>query len=253
MMGDQVQLVRSNILGTIPFVRFAMSTRLGGVSPEPFGMNLSASVGDDEMNVTRNRELFFHALGVYSPSVAQPNQVHGGVVRSVRKGGRYSSCDALVTNVPGVFLAVSVADCIPVLMVDRMRKVVAAVHAGWKGTLERIVENTIVQMEREYGTHASDISAFIGPGAAACCYEVGPEVSSRFNGRFVRSANAKVHLDLKSANEDQLLNMGVRRSEIEINGRCTICNPSLFHSFRRDREKSGRMLAVIGIVSAGLE
>lgn len=124
-------------------IRFGMSTRIGGVSPWPLGLNLSLSVGDDERNVHRNRMLFFGGLGIGLDDLAIPKQVHSTNVSVAESAGSYPECDALVTGKPGVFLCVSVADCVPVFLFDKERLIVAAIHAGWRGTANGIVSKTL--------------------------------------------------------------------------------------------------------------
>lgn len=244
---NNLVILQAELLQENKRVVFGMSTRAGGVSPEPLGMNLSFRVGDAESNVRTNRELFFARLGIRADELALPMQVHSGTVRNVYEPGLYPDCDALITNRRRVFLGVSVADCVPLFLFDRRREVVAAVHAGWRGTAKRIAERTIEQMVKDFSCRAADIVAFIGPSAGDCCYEVGTDVAALFDERFVRHREEKFFVDLKNANAAQLVGLHVPPSSVEISSSCTICQSSLFHSYRRDRERSGRMMAVIGL------
>jgi YfiH family protein len=210
-------------------------------------MNTSFSVGDDSQNVERNRELFLGSHGIGLAELASPQQVHGNRVRRVTEPGIYAECDGLVSNTPGLFLTVSHADCVPILLYDPGARAVAGVHAGWKGTGAEIALVALRAMEEEFGSSAGDTLAYLGPAAGACCYQVGRNVVSRFDGRFVRNAEEKFYLDLKHANLDQLCAAGVSAKNVEVSPHCTICRPELFHSYRRDRMGSGRMMAVIGI------
>ncbi len=225
-----------------------MSTRQGGVSPQPYGLNLSFRVGDADENVERNRELFLGRLGVGRDELAIPHQVHSSVVKSVDHPGIYEQCDALVSNRRRVFLCVSVADCVPIFLFEKKQSVVAAIHAGWRGSLHRIVERTVELMVHHYACNPSDMIAYIGPSARSCCYEVGKEVARRFATDFIRKERERFFLDLKNSNLAQLTQSGVPVSGIEISEHCTICEPALFHSYRRDGQKSGRMLGVIGLL-----
>jgi hypothetical protein len=225
-----------------------MSTRNGGVSPSPLGMNLSYSVGDDEANVRRNREIFLGALKITLNELAIPRQVHSATVRVANEPGMYPECDALITATPRVFLCVSVADCVPILLFDNSKRVVAGIHAGWRGTAGKIVEKTIATMMRECRTRPEDVVGFVGPSASVCCYEVGDEVAEQFDGRFAERKNGTARLNLKAANVEQLVQAGIRRDAIEISPSCTIHDTNL-HSYRRDDTKSGRMLATIGLVA----
>ena len=224
----------------------AFSTRKGGVSQEPLGLNLSFNVGDDPVNVRKNRELFFEPLGIPLGRLAIPAQVHGSAVRVVEEPGDYPETDALVTNRRGVFLCVSVADCVPILLYDPGRNVVGVVHAGWRGSAAGITRIAVRTMTDAFGTNPSGLLASIGPSASACCYAVGPEVAARFDAGFRDEREGIVYLDLKGANRAQLVQSGVRPGNIEVSPHCTISEPDLFHSHRRDARKSGRMMGVIG-------
>jgi hypothetical protein len=183
-----------------------------------------------------------------------------------------------MTNVPGLLLAVQTADCIPVLVADPKRRVVAAFHAGWRGTVKRIVESGVGRMRLEYGSRPQDLIAAIGPGIGACCYAVGEEVLSEFESQFsyadhlfrevystdpVRTKypmlfltqrapghspiGPSLHLDLVEANRRQLLAAGLKPRSIQSVGGCTNCQPELFFSHRASKGHAGRMLSVIGI------
>jgi YfiH family protein len=228
-------------------IRAAVSTRVGGVSPRPLDLNLSFQVGDDAENVTKNRELFFGSLGIGVEELAVPQQIHGNTVRTAERPGYYPSCDALLTGVPGVYLCVTVADCVPLLIYDARNRVVAAAHAGWRGSLAQITTRAIVALKTEYNSRPENLHVFVGPAAGVCCYEVGPEVAGEFDARFVEKRGGKNFLDLKSVNFQHLSTCGIPQSRIEVSTHCTICEPDLFHSFRRDKERSGRMMGVIGL------
>lgn len=242
-----MKIIRPNLLGEFPRLLCALSTRIGGVSPLPYGMNLSFKVGDKKENVIRNRELFFDALGISEGSVAIPRQVHGNTVRRVNQPGAYPDCDALVTNREGLFLGVTVADCIPVFVYDSTSQSIAAIHAGWKGTSAGVVTAAVHALVQEFGADPHNMTVFIGPGASVCCYKVGGEVASTFDSRFVAMNDGSAYLDLKGANAHQLLEVGVPQPQIEASPYCTISDSQLFHSYRRDRDRSGRMMGVIGI------
>lgn len=245
---NSFSIIRADCFAELPGVITGMSTRNGGVSPAPFGMNLSFSVGDDEANVKRNREIFFGALKINLNELAIPRQVHSATVRVVSEPGTYPECDALITAAPRVFLCLSVADCVPILLFDNAKRVVAGVHAGWRGTAGEIVAKTVERMMQRFGSDPRDIIGFVGPSASVCCYEVGDEVAREFDGRFAQRMNGKARLDLKEANVEQLVQAGVRREAIEISPACTIHDAARFHSYRRESTKSGRMMATIGMV-----
>jgi YfiH family protein len=241
-------VVRPSIFGGERAVVAAFSTRNGGVSPPPLGMNFSYRVGDRPENVKRNREIFFGSLGIRTNDLAIPGQVHGTTVLRADNPGSYAECDGLITATRGVFLCVSVADCVPILLFDPGVPALAAVHAGWRGTVGRIAEVAVRAMEREFGVKPGRLLAYLGPAAGSCCYVVGEEVSSRFEPRFVRRVEEGATLDLKGANREQLLEVGVPTGQMETSPFCTISESAQFHSFRREGDRSGRMIAVIGLI-----
>lgn len=238
------------IFAQFPELVVGLSGRTGGVSPEPLGMNLSFSVGDDEPNVIRNRELFFGSLGLQMNQMAVQGQVHGTTVRVVTRAGRYEETDGLITQTPGLILTVSIADCQPVLLYDPVSHAVAGIHSGWRGTEGRILERAISIMREQCAVRPENIVAWLGPAARGCCYEVGEEVAAKFNERFLtRAPGKKTRLDIANANYEMLLGLGLKQPNIALDDRCTIHNPADFHSYRRDGARSGRMMAVIGLRS----
>lgn len=224
----------------------AMSTRQGGVSRPPLGMNLSFNVGDDPEHVRTNRERFFGGLGIRQDELAIPGQVHGVNVLEAAGAGPCPETDGLVTSKARLFLCVTVADCVPVLLADPVTKTVAAVHAGWRGTAAGIVERALGILTGRFGVRPEDLLAYIGPSAGTCCYAVGDDVASRFPPEVVGRLGDQPTVDLKAANRGQLLGAGLRSQNIEIAPFCTISDHELFHSHRRDAAASGRMMAVIG-------
>ncbi|MDH4071060.1 MAG: peptidoglycan editing factor PgeF [Ignavibacteria bacterium] len=243
-------MIRSELLAGIPGFLFAMSSKTGGVSPPPMEMNLSFHVGDAEENVRRNRALFFGELGLREVDLAIPGQIHSTEVRLIRSPGHVEKCDGLVSDRSGVYLCVSVADCMPVVLVDRKKRTVAVLHAGWRGTAGGITGRALDIMAAEFRTNRSDIAAYLGPSARACCYEVGGDVASRFPDGAVERRDGKPFVHLDRANRLQLLAGGVSEGQIEQSSFCTVCNGTDLHSYRRDRARSGRMVAVAGFSPA---
>ncbi|MDI6803532.1 MAG: peptidoglycan editing factor PgeF [Bacteroidota bacterium] len=244
---SEIVIIASEKFSKFNEIKFGFSTRLGGISPEPFGMNLSFNVGDERLNVLENRERFFGALKIGLDELAIPRQVQGGVVQRVYVQGGYDSCDGLITDSKGIFLTISTADCLPVFLFDPVTKSIGAVHAGWRGSEMNIVSRAIRMMREEFGTSPTDLISYIAPAASVCCYEVGEDVANRFS-KEVLVRNPKLHLNLKQHAKTLMLNAGVSEENIEVSEYCTICNANLFHSHRRDKEKSGRMMGVIGLV-----
>ncbi|MCU0453767.1 MAG: peptidoglycan editing factor PgeF [Bacteroidetes bacterium] len=242
---SQVPLVLPTIFSGIPRLRAAMSTRHGGVSGAPLGMNLSLNIGDEVSAVKENRRRFLAAIGSDEAHTAFAAQCHSGTVTPVDRPGLHPSCDALLTVQRGIALAVSIADCVPILLADDRATAVAAVHAGWRGTKQRILSNVVGHLRMDLGIDPRAMRAWIGPAAGPCCYEVGPEVSALFHGDAVVQKGHRTTLDLHAENRRQLVLAGVPAEQIEVDGRCTICGADVFHSFRRDGDRSGRMLAAI--------
>jgi polyphenol oxidase len=142
---------------------------------------------------------------------------------------------------------ITVADCLPVVLFDPKAAVLGHVHAGWRGSASGIVRKAVTMMQSEFGASPDAMTAYLGPSAGVCCYEVGREVADAFLLEQLEVRNGRTYLNLKKANLDQLLECGLRPENIEISALCTICSPQLFHSYRRDREKSGRMMAVVSM------
>jgi polyphenol oxidase len=257
--GEKEQLLKSGflldmhepyiILPTIfteyPNVRSGMSSKNGSSKTGRFAMNLSFQVGDDPACVEINRATFFSQIGISVKELAIPLQSHSDTVRRVHAPGEYEQCDALITNVQRLALIVTVADCVPILLFDPLHHAIGAVHAGWRGTANAIVQRAIRSMQAEFNTEPDTVLAFIGPSAGGCCYEVGEEVAVKFENKIVPYDKNKIYIDLKKENAFQLEQLGVAAGNIEISNHCTICEPQFFHSFRRDGKTSGRMWAVI--------
>lgn len=229
-----------------PAVLTALSTRLGGPESSPYGMNLSFSVGDNPVNVRANRARFLKELGIAEEELAIPRQVHSSTVLCVDRPGVYPDCDGLVTDSVRVFLTVTVADCVPLFLWERNKNVVAAVHSGWRGTVAGISLQAVRKMVEEFGADPRAMRAHIGPSASVCCYAVSQDVASRFHPRFVREVGARIHVDLKGAVMSQLLEGGLPPASIDISPLCTISEPFVLHSYRRDGAGSGRMMGITG-------
>ena len=170
--------------------------------------------------------------------VVSLKQIHSDIALEAREcAGCIGEGDALITAQPGLLLTIRTADCIPVLIADPVRRAVAAIHAGWRGTAAGIAGKTVKRMTLSFSSDPADLIAAIGPGIGVCCFEVGPEVAARFG------TSAK-HVDLMEANRMDLVSAGVTR--IVVGSPCTVCQPGLFHSFRKDKTQ-GRMVSAIGV------
>jgi len=175
-------------------------------------------------------------------SLATLKQIHSATcVPGAGRAGELGRGDALIEDTPGSVIAVKTADCIPILLVDQRRRAVAAVHAGWRGTVARIARKAVEAMAEQLGSAPADLHAAIGPGIGKCCYQVGPEVAVQFGER------GRTHIDLLEANRRQLVEAGVTPERVYASNLCTMCQPAEFHSFRRDKEAAGRLYSFAGI------
>jgi polyphenol oxidase len=174
-------------------------------------------------------------------TLATTKQIHSDRVLLVESPGLQGEGDALVSNIADIGLAIRTADCLPILMADSRNRAVAAVHAGWRGVVSEVVPKTIEIMRQKFGTRPEDLVVAIGPGIGACCFEVGPEVAVQFG------LTGRTKVDLIGTMCRQLGRNGVKPTQISTSDLCTQCDAELFESYRRDREASGRMIAMIGI------
>jgi polyphenol oxidase len=276
-----------------PWLVHAFSTRVGGFS-RAYGkgdLNLGFTEQDSRTTVERNRTTFLRAVGAVTrrrvgrKTVESPwplitvRQIHSDIIHCVDSiPDEQLAGDGIVTSTPGLLIAIQTADCIPVIVVDTKRRAVGVFHAGWRGTVKRIVEKGVGEMVRYFGSHPRDMKAAIGPGISGCCYEVGEEVRTKFESQFVYAASLfrevkesdpvrekypllfltarapghselpkKIFLDLIEANRQQLIAAGVPKKNIASSQLCTNCHPELLFSYRAEKGKTGRMMAVAGI------
>jgi YfiH family protein len=230
--------------------RHGFTTRLGGVSAPPYGtLNLGGAVGDDPARVAENwRRLEAHT----GLRFARVRQVHGArVVRAAAPCEPAEEADVVLSAADGVAACVSVADCVPVLLADPVTGAVAAVHAGWRGTIARAAAEGVLALGREVGAPPSRLLAAIGPSIGPCCYEVSEDLAARFAAELPgsvaapRGPGARPHLDLWTANRAVLGAAGVPEGSIHLLGACTSCGGDLFFSHRRDAGRTGRQMAFI--------
>ncbi|MCI8423073.1 MAG: peptidoglycan editing factor PgeF [Lawsonibacter sp.] len=242
------------------------STRQGGVSPTPWdSLNLGANRGDDLENVAENFRRFCAAVGTDSWALVKNHQVHGDTVRSVTKAdclegpaapGTFEA-DGLVTGQPGVCLTIFSGDCIPVLLYDPAGRVIAAVHAGWRGTAKGAAARGVEAMVQRYGCAPENILAAIGPGIGPCCFETHADVPQGLRARLGReaepcirplAAEGKFSVDLKRANARWLERAGLKGEHIAVCPACTACDRTDFWSHRMQGGQRGSMAAVIQLL-----
>jgi polyphenol oxidase len=254
-----LKILRCKPLEELGFTN-GFSTRLGGVSPFPQNaLNLAGFDDDTTDNIMENRRRFL-TLFDGKWTLALSYQVHSPDVRIVTEKQEAEDhsikCDALTTNIPDILLGIKTADCVPILLADTRTKSIAAVHAGWRGTLSSILINTFEEMQKRYSSKAEDIHAAIGPAALQCCYEVGEDVIQAFKERFsyatslfIPTGPNNARIDLHKANKEQLLSLGIPNGQIYIAPLCTMCHTELFFSYRKEKRlygATGRLMAVIG-------
>jgi YfiH family protein len=277
-----LQVVESSALGKLGWLAHGFSTRPGGASMvegKP-ALNLGFTDWDERERVAANRAKFLSALDARKMPLVTVRQFHSDVIHiAATAGAEAPKADALITATPGLLLGVQTADCVPILLADTKRRVVAAIHAGWRGTLARIAVKTLGRMRMEFGTRAGDVVCGLGPAIGSGCYEVGPEVAQAFATQFPPAADwfegpfeqlahgeeplwlpwltmmppghvpppPRVQLDLRAALRWQLLDAGVPEKQISVSELCTACRTDLLFSYRREGAKTGRMMTVIGI------
>ena len=241
------------------------STRLGGVSEGMWAsLNLGASRGDDPDHVRENYRRFFAAIGADGKRLAMTNQVHGGQVRCVTTADVHGDpcekagyeADGLMTDLPGVTLVVYSADCIPILFYDPARRVIAAVHAGWRGTAAGIASQAVERMRDVYGCRPGDILAAVGPGIGPDCFETHEDVPNAMTAALSTAVlqhikikeNGKFAVDLKGINAMRLEQAGLDRSHIAVSQLCTSCRSELFWSHRKLGTNRGSMAAAIQLI-----
>jgi polyphenol oxidase len=280
-----IQVLRAEPLQQLSWLDHGFSTRIGGVTTEYGGnaLNLGLTSEETRDNFEKNLELWKSALlGSAQNGRATPlksmRQIHSAIIHRISsKDDRSEAGDGLITDLPGILISVKTADCLPVIVVDRKRKAVGIFHAGWRGTVQRIVEKGIGEMRKQFGSKPSDMLAVIGPGIAKCCYQVGDDVIDQFDSQFAYSGElfeevfdshalhlkypllflnqrapghgepaTSPHLDLPKANRYQLRDAGVPDANITTLDYCTSCRTDLFFSHRKE-QVTGRMMASVGI------
>jgi len=282
---NKLQLLRSEKLDRLAWLVHAFSTRLGGVSRAYGGntLNLGFTKQDSRAAVERNRELFLKELGVANGRTSWPlvslRQIHSDLIHRIdRMPEQPLAGDGMVTDTPGLLLAVQTADCLPIIVADGKRRAVGVFHAGWRGTVKRIVEKGVGEMRKHFGSDPRDLVVAIGPGIQGCCYEVGEEVRTRFEAQFAYAGSlfrevkesdpvrekypllfltarapghcewpVKLFLDLVEANWRQLLDAGVLAKKIDAMAPCTACHTELLFSFRGEKGVTGRLMGTAGI------
>lgn len=280
----KLTILQTGRLQGLPWLIHGFSTRSGGHSRFYGGnaLNLGFTKQDAKSAVERNRADFLRELGSRGKhhwSLVTMRQVHSDVIHPIAALPDDPLVgDGLVTASPGLLLAVQTADCLPVIVVDRKQRAVGIFHAGWRGTVKRIVEKGVGEMQRWFGSKPRDLEAAIGPGVHNCCYTVGEEVRDNFASQFAYAAElfhevkesdpvrekypllfltarapghgklpVNIFLDLVEANRRQLVDAGVPAKHIEASPLCTSCRTDLLFSYRAEKGVTGRLMGVVGV------
>jgi len=248
--------MKSNFFLSFPiFANFtellcAFSTRQGGVSQNPFdSLNLGMRTADNSVNVQKNRKIFFRELNIDADKVAYPDQIHSAHVKVARRAKHYNQTDALIFSGHNLFLSIQTADCFPIFIYIPGYKTGAVIHAGWRGVVCGIIENTLNRLTIECNAGAENYIVAIGPGLQSECFEVRADVYNKIPVNFVRPHRSPEHkyLDLRAWIVEKLLLNGVLNENIYRSELCTKCKSDLFYSHRRDGINSGRMMGIIGL------
>jgi YfiH family protein len=258
----QTELFRFEIFEDYHEVKHFISGRHGGCSQPPFnGLNLGFGTDDTPENVLENRYILAESIGTPLDWFVFPRQTHTANIAVVDIKNRgigsktresaINNTDALITNQKNILITVQVADCVPVLLLDTENGVIAAIHAGWRGTVQEITKKTVLKMADHFRSKPENIIAGIGPSIGSCCYEIGQEVYDSFlaidstNSDLFTTKGSSKHLNLWEANKKQLMQLGVTDKNVEIAGLCTQCNHEHFFSSRHGNGNTGRFAAGI--------
>ena len=251
-----IECLQSSLLRNCDFLVHAFCTRRGGASQDEYkSLNMSFREGDEEFRVLQNWDRLATAFAIPMEQFLVVNQVHGDAIFVIKSHGSYFSSreelnyDAIVTNRTNLVICIKTADCAPVFIVDKVKKVIAVVHAGWKGTALEISAKVIRLMQNQYGSLPENILAAIGPAIGRCCYEVDQATADAFRGLnnsefFLQPVKKKdkLLLDLPEANRRQILAAGIPESNIEVSSYCTTCNQDMFFSHRGSGGITGRQI-----------
>jgi len=228
-------------------------------SEESYAFSLALHTGEDKESIVNNRNKMASKLGwkeqVHFVVANQTHSDHIEIIESQKSQGWQSvedavaHCDALITDQKDVALCMMTADCVPILLLDAHKGVIAAVHAGWRGTKEKIVAKTVMKMIETFDSNPKDIIAGVAPSIGRCCYEVGKEVSEHFfeMPKAYDISAQKYMLDLPYINKRQLLSVGLEESNIQMSDICTACEVDRFFSYRKEQGCSGRFMSMIGL------
>lgn len=268
---NHVLYIQFKNLSVTGIVKHGFSTRKGGVSTGIFSsMNLNFKRGDDSDAVLENYRRMAAALNMRVEDMVLSDQTHTTNVRVITEEDRgkgilrpqdYSDVDGMITNVPGIVLVTSYADCVPLYFVDPVRKAIGLSHSGWKGTVCHIGQKTVEKMHEVYGSEPKDIVAAIGPSICQSCYEVSDDVAEAFRANFTADeaadilldkGNGKYQLDLWKANWYVLTDAGILPEHLSVTDLCTACHPDLLWSHRKTNGQRGGLSAFLSLIDTSV-
>lgn len=268
---NHVPYIQFKNLSATGIVKHGFSTRKGGVSTGIFSsMNLNFKRGDDPDAVMENYRRMAAALNMRVEDMVLSDQTHTTNVRVITEEDRgkgilklqdYSDVDGMITNVPGIVLVTSYADCVPLYFVDPVRKAIGLSHSGWKGTVGHIGQKTVWKMHEVYGSEPKDIVAAIGPSICQSCYEVSDDVAEAFRTNFTADeaadilldkGNGKYQLDLWKANWYVLTDAGILPEHLSVTDLCTACHPDLLWSHRKTNGQRGGLSAFLSLIDTSV-
>jgi len=240
-------LIKPYIFNNFPEIICGFTTKIGLDRKAPYYFNISFAVGDDEKIVKENRSALFSFLKLEEINKHFQKQIHSDIVRIVNSTSTPEESDAMICSDNKNALFIIAADCVSIFIYDNYNKIIAAVHSGWRGTQKRILEKTLNILSNKFNSKSKDLFVYLGPSISQANYQVGEEVAELFDSKYLHRFNSKFYLDVALANYDILLNFGVPENQIQKSNICTYEMSELFHSYRRDGEKSGRSLGVIAL------
>lgn len=268
---NHVPYIQFKNLSATGIVKHGFSTRKGGVSTGIFSsMNLNFKRGDDPDAVLENYRRMAAALNMRVEDMVLSDQTHTTNVRVITEEDRgkgilrpqdYSDVDGMITNVPGIVLVTSYADCVPLYFVDPVRKAIGLSHSGWKGTVGHIGQKTVWKMHEVYGSEPKDIVAAIGPSICQSCYEVSDDVAETFRANFTADeaadilldkGNGKYQLDLWKANWYVQTDAGILPEHLSVTDLCTACHPDLLWSHRKTNGQRGGLSAFLSLIDTSV-
>ena len=241
-------ILKSSLFMQFDKIRFGFSTKLFNYKNSPFFSNMSFEIGDDRQKVFENRKLFADKLNIDFNYVAYQHQIHSDIITYVENPGFVGDADAMYTDKKNLALAVGSADCNTIFFYDTKKEVIAAIHSGWRGTHKRIAEKTIYALQEKFSSKPENIFAYMPPAITYLNYQVGKDVSEKFSNKFVHKIGDSIYIDVTKANYTMLLNAGIPAEQIQVSNLCSFANANLFHSYRRDKENSGRAWGMIYMV-----